>query len=518
MQRVIIAVIMVFGPITAILGADYYVDPLKGAMSNKGDAEQPWSTLEAVFIAKKTFVAGDRIVLRRGHHGGPSITGHNAGIVTILPEANHTPIMSSIEFSGAKNWLLQDIFVNAELGQKKAGAAMLELDKSSNIMVNNCGLYSTGNPWGWGADEDGWLKGQRGGLNIGGGSTKNTIHACHFMNTGNGMGSVGAANTIEYCVLENFTRDGVIPIGGQCVWQYNMIMNAIVADYDHAKRVHRDSWQAWERHPGVIIRGNITIAATDLKQPLVFPGSPGFAGWNGPFEKWVFENNVFFTDSLAGINICNASDCIIINNTVLPMTSGDPAIRIYPKGGKNSGNIVFNNISAKYVFTPNPDGSSLGEMGNNLLFKPAMFLAFGKGKRDVHLAAPLPGNPLHSSNSDGDGKSRPKNKGDLPDLGAYEYGFYTGADMSPPSTPSKLRVIMIPDLGADLQWTASTDNRSVAGYDIYRNGVRIGRTRNGPRYCDVYKDKTKVIYSVMAFDDSGNKSGMSAAGTIPKSP
>src|SRR5688572_12088304 len=44
--------------------ATYHVDPASGQMSNPGTASQPWSTLEAVFAANKTFAAGDVILLK----------------------------------------------------------------------------------------------------------------------------------------------------------------------------------------------------------------------------------------------------------------------------------------------------------------------------------------------------------------------------------------------------------------------------------------------------------------------
>src|SRR5688572_7588524 len=46
----------------------YHVDPASGQMSNPGSAAQPWSTLEAVFAANKTFAAGDVILLKSGYH------------------------------------------------------------------------------------------------------------------------------------------------------------------------------------------------------------------------------------------------------------------------------------------------------------------------------------------------------------------------------------------------------------------------------------------------------------------
>src|SRR5688572_26147508 len=44
---------------TVTHAATYYVDPAAANMSNAGSSTAPWSTLEAVFTANKTFAGGD---------------------------------------------------------------------------------------------------------------------------------------------------------------------------------------------------------------------------------------------------------------------------------------------------------------------------------------------------------------------------------------------------------------------------------------------------------------------------
>jgi hypothetical protein len=93
-------------------GKAYYVDPIAGSMSNPGTAFAPWSTLQEVFAAGKTFASGDVIYLRSGNHGFPVITGDNAGAVRITRQLGHKPVINRIDFNGATHWVLDGVEVN----------------------------------------------------------------------------------------------------------------------------------------------------------------------------------------------------------------------------------------------------------------------------------------------------------------------------------------------------------------------------------------------------------------------
>src|SRR5206468_10829440 len=47
------------------------------------------------------------------------------------------------------------------------------------------------------------------------------------------------------------------------------------------------------------------------------------------------------------------------------------------------------------------------------------------------------------------------------------------ADTTPPSTPSGLTAAAAGSTGANLSWSASTDNVGVTGYIVRRNGVQV---------------------------------------------
>ncbi len=96
------------------------------------------------------------------------------------------------------------------------------------------------------------------------------------------------------------------------------------------------------------------------------------------------------------------------------------------------------------------------------------------------------------------------------------------ADASPPSDPGGLVVT-----GADknkivLLWTASTDDIGVAGYNIYRDNTKIGKSPF-PSYADSagLQPNTPYCYQIEAFDGVGNvsvnKSGQVCATTLVNS-
>lgn len=516
---------------------DYFVDPIKGKMSNAGSSVSPWSTLEAVFANGKSFQPGDTIFLRRGYHGGPIIKGNNSGKVTIKADPGHVPVVKWLKLSGASNWIVEDIFINAQSAAADGNKELLQIqNKSNNNILNKIFACSTQAPMGWEANEQGWLDNSHGGVHLASG-TNNVIKNSHFFNVGNGIKVSGSNNVIEYNTLENFHRDGFIPLANGITWQYNFALNAIM--HDHTKpvgsRYHRDFIQSWNgAKSDMVFRGNFLIAVGDPSLPVaggtatskgyLEPRMPGLAGWDGPFTNYIVENNVVVTDSGAGIWLNAATDCKVINNTCVRLFSGSSrdwsTIRISQKttnSRKSTNNIVFNNISENFDFKNKDGSSSVSASGQNLRIKKnqwnGTFLNAALPKLDMHLKSSASGAIGKANKSRAPGIDFDENKRDgAPDIGAFEHGFENTVDNSSPTTPGKPRVIAVPGLGFDLLWAASSDNRSVKGYDIYRNGKKVARTRVGSRFFDLFSSSNNVSYTIVAFDFSGNRSPASPVG------
>ena len=81
----------------------------------------------------------------------------------------------------------------------------------------------------------------------------------------------------------------------------------------------------------------------------------------------------------------------------------------------------------------------------------------------------------------------------------------TDVDAYAPTTPTGLQAVIRTDGSVYLTWTASSDNVSVDGYNLYRNGEFIGNTA-GTAYNDKTAEPGYHEYYVEAFDNEGNNS------------
>src|SRR5438093_245137 len=80
----------------------------------------------------------------------------------------------------------------------------------------------------------------------------------------------------------------------------------------------------------------------------------------------------------------------------------------------------------------------------------------------------------------------------------------TIADTTPPTTPTGLTAAVAGSTGANLSWSASTDNVGVTGYIVRRNGVQIA-TPATTSFADTgLSAATTYSYTVAARDAAGN--------------
>jgi len=90
----------------------------------------------------------------------------------------------------------------------------------------------------------------------------------------------------------------------------------------------------------------------------------------------------------------------------------------------------------------------------------------------------------------------------------------SAADTTPPTTPTGLTAAAAGSTGANLSWSASTDNVGVTGYIVRRNGVQVA-TPATTTYADTgLSDATTYSYTVAARDAAGNISPNSTSVSI----
>ncbi|WP_410769640.1 carbohydrate binding domain-containing protein [Fontibacillus sp. BL9] len=83
-------------------------------------------------------------------------------------------------------------------------------------------------------------------------------------------------------------------------------------------------------------------------------------------------------------------------------------------------------------------------------------------------------------------------------------------DTTAPSVPSNVSATVQSSTSVKITWTASSDNVAVTGYEVYRDGVKVG-TATGTSYTDSgLSANTTYSYTVRAYDAAGNKSAASS--------
>ncbi|EIC06047.1 PKD domain containing protein, partial [Acetivibrio thermocellus YS] len=84
-------------------------------------------------------------------------------------------------------------------------------------------------------------------------------------------------------------------------------------------------------------------------------------------------------------------------------------------------------------------------------------------------------------------------------------------DSEPPSVPTNLQVVSKTLTTVTLQWDTSEDNVNVEGYEIYRNGIRVGNSRTLSYIDHGLVPNTEYTYTVRAYDAVRNLSDFSEA-------
>ncbi|MFC5703158.1 carbohydrate binding domain-containing protein [Cohnella faecalis] len=91
-------------------------------------------------------------------------------------------------------------------------------------------------------------------------------------------------------------------------------------------------------------------------------------------------------------------------------------------------------------------------------------------------------------------------------------------DSQAPSTPAGLASTAKTDTSVSLTWTASTDNVAVTGYEIYRNGTKIGTSTSTSYTATGLSANTAYSFTVKAYDAAGNVSAASSALSVTTNP
>ncbi len=469
-------------------------------MSNPGTASQPWSTLEAVFTANKTFAAGDEIVLYSGYHGAPNVKGNNSATVTIRPASGATPKLKYLSVTSASLWDISGLDIcpeNQSAGTVYKTTALVQIASScSRITVRDCNIRGANSISGWGLSD--WDNKVGRAFRTDAPYTvlsNNRISNCQFALS---VQKPAKFSNFIGNTIQNFSHDAIVALADDCLYEGNTVTDAYVDNDDHTGSQHDDFFQSWSLVDGVsgtgtgtvyrvTVRGNKFISRTSSSGS--FRCDPhGLGLFDGYFEGWVVENNLVVTDHWHGIAIYGAIDCKVTNNTVAqnPFTSANDAQNMKPwikiekhktRTTPATGNLVRNNITAYGISTVS--GSSTAD--NNLTTT-----AYSTHFKN-YTALDFSLNPTSSAKDAGSTASTPTT--DITgatriapyDLGAYEYGATSGG-AADTSYTEWLQANGLPADGSDLgAKTANPSGDGVTNEMKFALGLPVDAQRYGGR-------------------------------------
>lgn len=471
---------------------DVYVDPLFGKMNNNGSAISPYKTLQEV-LNSKSIQGGDRIILRRGYHGYPLVRGKHSKKVMIVAQEGHSPTVSGLHFSSASNWHVRGLFISRYNvpGNQNAPTnntmVYMKTEDCSNNIIENCNIYTVQDASSW--NKNTWTKLPRGGIATKG--DRNIIRGNHIFNVSSGLRCEPGAkdNIFDKNTVEYFTKDGMHEQGTYNSWTNNFIVNSMGVNDAHA-----DGFQSHTTgNRGTKVIGNTFIAYTK-DSPYKRLNFQAIGCFDGLYYDYIFRDNLVLTPSRIGLWISGGTRCEITNNTVITLDNlfrrgrvTSIKMGLKKSGGSGKDNIVKNNVSTNYEEL-NVGGVVVNQGNLKISLNDARRYLTSYGTEDTH---PTPGGKL-----DGRGSMN---------------GPRRGRDSQAPGRPGAIKAVLIPGYGVDVDWSGSGDNNKVAGYDIFRNGKKIGRTRTGTNFFERGNMSTNDRYTVQAFDPAGNRSPHSAS-------
>lgn len=429
----------------AVQAATYHVNPAAGSMSNPGTASQPWSTLEAVFTANKTFASGDEILLYSGYHGAPTVKGNNSGTVTIRAASGETPKFRNVSVSSASRWDIVGLDIcpeNLAAGTVYKTTALVQIaDTCSRITVRDCNIRGANSISGWGLSD--WDTKVGRAFRTDAQYTvlsNNRIANCQFALS---VQKPAKFSNFIGNTIQNFSHDAIVALADDCLYENNVVTDAYVDNDDHTGSQHDDFFQSWSTTEGVSGTGTgtvyrVTVRGNKFISRTASTGSyrcdpHGLGLFDGYFEGWVIENNLVVTDHWHGIAVYGAINCKITNNTVAqnPFSSANDAENMKPwikiekhktRTTASTGNLVRNNISAYGIQILNSEATS----DSNLTTTSYTTHFTNYSGLDFSLKSTSTAKDAGSNASTPTTDITGANRVAPYDLGAYEYGATSG--------------------------------------------------------------------------------------------
>jgi parallel beta-helix repeat protein len=309
--------------------------------------QQNSSTLQQILSQAKP---GDQILLEKADYGKMTISGKND--LLIAAQKLHEPTFESITIANSTKITIRGLSVRPKDEDRAQKATLVVIQKNLNncdILIDSCFIYSSIKVFPTAAA---WLARACNAMSIR--AQKTTVSNCHILNVYNGIDADALETTVSNNIIENFAGDGLRCNNGNTILKYNIVKNNYHVNDDHNDGIQSftigsDGKVGTGTIKNVKIIGNQFYSFTDNNQPFKC-GLQGIGCFDGMYENWEIINNVVCVDHWHGISLYGATNCKIINNTVIPIEGRNndmlPSIRIFnhKTGKKSSGNIIRNNL------------------------------------------------------------------------------------------------------------------------------------------------------------------------------
>jgi chitodextrinase len=473
--------------VAATQAATYYVSP-SGSDASSGTLTAPFATLQkAVNLANP----GDTIYMRGGTYAltdsgvQTSRSGSSGNLITVSNYPGETPVLdginittfyrSAIQLTNGSWWH----FVGLEI--KNAGASGIYLAQvSSHNIVELCNLHHNSRLQTSGAA----------GITVQSGSdnlilNNDSHHQGIYGSTGGdgiGVGSLLSGNIVRGNRVWLNNDDGID------LWDANGVL--VENNWSWQNGLKDDLTASGGNGTGFKLGGPDAGAGQHTVRNNLAWGNAhnGFDDNSAHLPMNVFNNTAYGNAIVAGGNFAFYSGVANVLKNNIAFTPNTVSFNAAVSQTYNSWNLPVTVSAADFVSLDFSGATGPRNADGSLPTINFLKLAAGSDLIDRGVDVGLP------------------YSGSAPDLGAYEYSAVAPPDTQAPTAPTSLTATAISNSQINLSWSASTDNVGVVGYNVYRDGVKIGTTASTTYSSTGLTAATTYSYSVTAFDAAGNTS------------
>lgn len=370
--------------------------------------------------AIQSATAGVTIALASGNYGSLSIQGKTySSKVFIRPQPGAKPVLKSLMIRDCSNIQVSSLTLAPRLmngDQLPTGEAVQIV--GDDIVFENSYINSIDDSSQWTPQD--WITYAVDGISESG--NRNIVRNNLIKNVAFAIGSGSQRALISGNVIDGFRGDGMRGFGAYAVFENNEVRNCFQVDDNHM-----DGFQSWTFGApvtGITLRGNRFFESKNKSNPNIPCQMQAIGLFDGFYANWVIENNLIVVDHWHGITLMGATNCKVVNNTVVDRVKAggnDPVpwidIANHKDGRASTGNIVANNIAATI------NGVSGTELRNNHVLRDPLAVFVNAAEGDFHLKTGSPaidmGYGPYAPATDILGVSRSRGAG--VDIGAFEF-------------------------------------------------------------------------------------------------